>query len=99
MDYEANITKIEGGGVGVSPTGSFTQKTRIHEACGHALRAVCSEGSTLGPSVYRGPDAVKKSLQELQTDPRKEREREKKRSTFNTGRGETAYGCHYLLDL
>ena len=63
-DFEANTTKIEG------PTqntdNSFTQKTQLHEPCGFALCAVRSDGITLDPVVYRGPDAVKIFLTEVQ---------------------------------
>ena len=61
-DFEAITTKIEG--PMQENTVSFTQRTQLHEACGFALRAVRSDGETIGPIVYRGPDAVQKFLEE-----------------------------------
>ena len=63
-DFEANTTKIEG--PTLNKNASFTQKTQLHEACGFALRAVRSDGMTIGPVVYRGLDAVKNFLKEVQ---------------------------------
>jgi hypothetical protein len=65
MDYEANTTKVDApaAGYGVQPC---TVKTQLHKACGFALRSVRSDGLTIGPIVYRGPDAIKKSLEEVQ---------------------------------
>jgi hypothetical protein len=61
-DFEANTTKIEG--PQKSANESYTHRTQLHEACGFALRAVRSDGMTIGPVVYRGPDAVKRFLVE-----------------------------------
>jgi hypothetical protein len=62
-DFEANTTKIEG--PARNPAESFTQKTNLHEACGFALRAVRSDGASIRPIVYRGPDCVKRFLEEV----------------------------------
>ena len=64
MDYEAITTKIEGPERNTDV--SFTHKIQLQEACGYCVRAVRSDGMTIGPFVYRGPDAVKQSLKKLQ---------------------------------
>ena len=43
------------------------KKPQLHKACGFALRAVRSDGMSIRPIVYRGPDAVKIFLTEVQS--------------------------------
>ena len=63
-DFEANTTKIEG--PMNNPQQSSTQRTQLHEACGFAFRAVRSDGKSIGPIGYRGPNTVKVFLEKLQ---------------------------------
>ena len=65
-DFESLTTKIEG--PESNPSESNTQKTEIHEVCGFCYIVVRYDGLTKPPVVYRGHDAAKKFLIELEKE-------------------------------
>ena len=62
-NFESIIKKIDA--PVLSTDKSFTQKTRIQEACEFCIRAVRSDGLSPEPIVYRGQDCIQVFLEQL----------------------------------
>lgn len=68
-DFESIIQKLDT--VAPNPKESGTQVTSTHIACGYCYTIVRMDGKTLKPKLYRGENAGKHFLTELQKDVKK----------------------------
>ena len=75
-DFEALVKKIPGY-IELGPESkkkSYTYKTERHEACGYSYIVVKSDGEVTGSKVYRGENAVRTFLSDIQQEETKIRE-------------------------